>query len=280
MTPPFSPPQWNNSAHVLAGADSCGAKCLESCNGTFVSPMENCTLESPESHVFREENSNDIKGAEDCRTVMGQVNGAKMDDLSSNMSDNYDKMADKDISTLLCMDEILDSAVSLRVNSGQADKCYSTKFEADSVDTKHGGNTVLEERTHGEKSFENDSIPISKKEESPESSITNNSNRLHKKPAESLVDSEETKTIFADAGLNSVAKSSSESKLISGNEDASASFKTVCQRKPRKKKQKEVVTGKPQFHHPPKSIFKPTLEVRNCSNVASRRLENYPLEGF
>ena len=263
MTPPFSPPQWNNSANVLAGADSCGAKCLEPCNGTCVSPMENCALESPESHVFREENSNDIKGAEDCRTVMGQVNGPIIDDLSSNMSDNYDNIADKDISTLLCMDEILDSAVSLRVNSGQADKCYSTKFEAGSVDTEHGDNTVLEERTHGIKSFENDSIPISKKEKSPESSIANNSNRLHKKPAESLVDCEKTKTIFADAGLNSVAKSSSESKIISGNEDASASFKTVCQRKPRKNKQKEVVTGKPQFHHPPKSIFKPTLEVRN-----------------
>lgn len=260
MTPPFSPPHWNN---VPEGADSCCAKCLEPCNGNYVSPMEKYTLKSPENLVSREENDSDVKGVVDCTSVSGQVNGANMDDSLLN-SCNYGNITEKDISTLLCTDEILDSAASFCVNSGQADTCYSTKFEARSVDTKHGVNTVLEEGTHGVESFGDDSIVITREEKSPESSVTNDSeqsNKLHKKLVESLVDNLEMKTVFENAGLNSVAESSSASELISGNGDASASSKTVCQRKGRKNKQKEVVTGKPQFHHPPKSIFKPTLEA-------------------
>lgn len=36
----------------------------------------------------------------------------------------------------------------------------------------------------------------------------------------------------------------------------------VCERKPRKKKQKEMIAGKPQFHPPPKAIFKPAVQVK------------------
>lgn len=265
MTTPFTPPRWNTGASVPEGPNSCGADCLEPCDRTCGSSTEKCALNSRENLVFPRGNDNDFKGPVDCNCV----NGANTDDLSLS-SKNCDNFGGENLSTFQCTaGEILNSVASSDANSGEADECDSMKIEARKIKAKHGDTTnivCVERRTRDVTSSEVGAINITNEENSPESNHTNDDdsslNRLHEEPV-SPVDIEASERISINDDPNSVANCSSENKGISGDGNALASSEIVCRRKPRKNKEKEAASGKPQFHHPPKNIFKPTSEVRN-----------------
>lgn len=276
MTAPFTPPRWNTGASVPEGPNSCGAGWLEPCDRTCSSSMEKCTLNSRENLVSPRGNDNDVKGPVDCNCV----NGANTDDLSLS-SKNSDNFGGENLSTFQCTaGEILNSVASWDANSGEADVCDSMKIETGKVKAKHRDTTnivCVERRTRDINSSEVGAIDKSNEEISPESHLTNDDdsslNRLHEDPL-SPVDNEASKRISINDDPNSVTNCSSENKGISGDGNALANSETVCRRKPRKNKEKEAASGKPQFHHPPKNIFKPTSEVRNYLTLLNRRYKN------
>lgn len=265
MTAPFTPPQWKTGTHVSEGTNLSGAAYMDPCDRTCISTNKKCS--SNLTDYFKGNEHDAVRSVVDCScNVDGQIGVTNSDDLTFN-GEKCDNCGDRDLSTPQALGNIINLVTNRDANSLETDKCNSAEFEADNADIRHRESVVsVERRTCGISSVETGSCDFSKKEKSIIENFTTNdeplSNEFNKEPASSG-DIEATRRAWDSADPSSITNTSSEDKMISGDSDTIADSETVCRRKPRKKKPSEMASaGKPQFHHPPKSIFKPTVQVR------------------
>lgn len=237
ITVPFTPPQWKTGTSVSEGYQSTKAK---------------CSLKSTETSATSREDEN-LTVDSSC-VVNGQIYTSGDVPCNNAKCHNYEK---RDLSTFPDLRTGNVVMTNGDVMSLKAGKYYLGNSEAENADIRHTDNRVCVERTLETSSVETGSCDLTSEEKGFENDfgkfIESSSNDFDKDPASSIFDR------TSSTGLNVITNSSSENKMISEN---NANSENVCRRKPRRNKQKEVTTGKPQFHHPPKNIFKPTVQVR------------------
>lgn len=261
ITVPFTPPQWKAGANVSEGSNLNGAGCLEPCDETCINAEAKCSSKARDKSATSTENENKLV-VDSSYIVNGQICGTNTSDFPFN-NEKCENYGNRDISTFPNpgMGKIVNSMTNGDTISLEAGKYYPANSEAENDDAIHEQNCVCVERTLEISLVETGSCDFTKEENSLENDVTkyieSSSNDFDKEPASSTSDREST------AGLNAITNSSSENKMISEKSNAITDSENVCRRKPRKNKQNEVITGKPQFHHPPKNIFKPTVQVRD-----------------
>ena len=237
ITVPFTPPQWKTGTSVSEGYQSTKAK---------------CSLKSTETSATSKEDEN-LPVDSSC-VVDGQIYTSGDVPCNNAKCHNYEK---RDLSTFPDLGTGNVVMTNGDVMSLKAGKYYLGNSEAENADIRHADNRVCVERTLQISSVETGSCDLTSEEKGFENVfgkfIESSSNDFDKDPASSIFDRTST------TGLNVITNSSSENKMISEN---NANSENVCRRKPGRNKQKEVTTGRPQFHHPPKNIFKPTVQVR------------------
>ena len=249
ITVPFTPPQWKAGTTISEGTYLNRAGCLEPCNETCISTEAKCSLKSREKNNLVVDSS--------C-VINGQAYDSNTGDLPFD-DEKYDNYENRDLSTFpdLGMENVVNLMRDGDAISLGADKYYPANSE--SADARHEENRVSVERTLEMSSLETGSCEFTKNGNALENDaakhIESSSNDVVKDPASTFDGASTT-------GLNAITNFSSENRMISENNDAIANAQNVCRRKPRKRKQNEVTSGKPQFHHPPKNIFKPTVQVR------------------
>lgn len=260
ITPPFTPPQWKADTSILEGTNLNRTGCLKPCDEICLSTKEKCSLKSAYKSATSRENVNNLVVDSNC-VVNGQIHDSYTGDVHFN-NEKCDNYRNRDLSTFpdLGMANVVNLMTNGDAISLEAGKYYPANSEAENTDARQGENRVCVERALEISSVETGSCEFTKEENALENSaakyIESSSNDFDKCPVSSTFDGART------TGLNAITNSSSENKMISENNDAVANSENVCRRKPRKSKQNEVTTGKPQFHHPPKNIFKPTVQVR------------------
>ena len=261
ITVPFTPPQWETDTSVSKRTNLNGAGFLKPCDQTCINTEAKCSSKSRDKSDISRGNENNLVVDSSC-VVNGQIYDTNTCDFPFN-NEKCDNYGSRDLSTFPSpgMGKVVKSMTNGDAISLDAGKYCPPNSEAENADAIHEENRVCVERTLEISSVEAGSCGYTKEEKLLENDVTiyieSSSNDFDKEPASSTFDRVST------AGLNAVTNSSSENKMISENNDAIADSENVCRRKPRKSKQNEVTTGKPQFHHPPKNIFKPTVQVRN-----------------
>lgn len=256
---PFTPPQWKADTIISEGTTLNRTGCLEPCDETCFSTKSKCSLKSRDKSATSKENVNNLVVDSSC-VVNGQMHNSNTCDvpLKNEKCDNY---GNKDLSTF---PDLSMGNVNLMTNgdaiSLDAGKYYLSNSEAENADARHGENHVCDERALEISSVETGSGEFAKEENALENFAAKYTDSSSNDFDDGLLSTTFDGVNTAD--LNAITTFSSESMVISGNNDAIANSGNVCRRKPRKSKQNEVTTGKPQFHHPPKSIFKPTVQVR------------------
>jgi len=243
ITVPFTPPQWRTGTSVSGET---------TCDGIRTSTKAKCSLKSTEKSATFKENENLV--VDSSCVVNGQIYSSGDVPCNNAECHNYEK---RDLSTFPDLGTGNVVMANGDVMSLKAGKYYLGNSEAENADVRHANNRVCVERTLEISSVETGSCDFTCEEKALENDvgkyIESSSNDFDKDPASSIFDRTST------TALNVITNSSSENKMISEN---NANSENVCRRKPRRNKQKEVTTGKPQFHHPPKNIFKPTVQVR------------------
>ena len=236
ITVPFTPPQWKTGTSVSEG---------------YQSTKANCSLKSTETSATCKENENLV--VDSSCVVNGPIYSSGDVPCNNAKCHSYEK---RDLSTFPDLSTGNVVMTNGNVISLKAAKCCENS-EAENADMRHADNRVCAEKTLEISSVETGSCDFTNEENALENDVAKyiecSSNDFDKDPASSIFDRTNT------TGLNVITNSSSENKMISEN---NANSENVCRRKPRRNKQKEVTTGKPQFHHPPKNIFKPTVQVR------------------
>ena len=256
ITVPFTPPQWKADTNISEGTNLNRTGCLEPCDEISLNTTSKCSLKSRDKSATSRENVNNLVVESSC-VVDGQIYGSNTGDVSfsNKKCDNY---GNKQLSKFpdLGMENVVNLMTNGHTISLNTVKYNPANSEAENANAKHGENCIFVERALEISSVENDSCGFTK-EENAESS----SNGFDKDSASSAIDGART------TGPNVITPNSTENKVISENKDAVADSGNVCRRKPRKSKKSEVTTGQPQFHHPPKNIFKPTVQVREYETL-------------
>lgn len=260
VTVPFTPPQWKADSSLSEGTCLNKAGCLEPCDEICISTETKCSSKVRDKSATSRENVNKLVVDSSC-VANGQIYDSNTGDtpLSSEKCDNY---GNRDVKTI---PDLGMGNINLATNRDaillEAGKYYLPNSGTENADATQGGNRLCvdTERTPDKSSAETGSFEFTQDENALENGdakyIESSSNDFVKDSASSTFDGVST------IGLNAITNSS-ENKEISENNDAVADSENVCRRKPRKRKQNEVMNGKPQFHHPPKNIFKPTVQVR------------------
>ena len=140
------------------------------------------------------------------------------------------------------------------------------RFNAENMDTELASEDLLSRKRNQGKVF--DETRILNFPEQGEKTITSafvseTSLNGPENDCGSLIDSETKSEISNSFDQKLNLNTSSRERIVPSSEGSEAITisEAVCRRKPRKKKQNEVTSGKPKFHHPPKSIFKPATQV-------------------
>lgn len=245
ITVPFTPPEWMTGTSVSEGTN---------CDGICTSNKEKCSLKSAETSATSKENENLV--VDSSCVVNGPIYSSGDVPCNNAKCHSYEK---RDLSTFPDLGTGSVVMTNGDVMSLKAGKYYLGNSEAENADIRHADNrAVCVERTLEISSVETGSCDFTNEENALENDvakyIVSSSSDFDNDPTSSVFDRTST------AGLNVITNSSSENKMISENNAANS--ENVCRRKLRKNKQYEVTTGKPQFHHPPKNIFKPTVQVR------------------
>lgn len=262
MTVPFTPPQWTTDTSVSEGTNSIGAGCLKPCDRTCISTEEKGFSKLIDNSAISRENGNDL-GVDSSYVVSGTNCG----DFSFN-GQKCENCEDRDLSTFQRPGtaKVVNSVTNSDAKSLEAVKCMSpAKFDAENMDGYlENGDYVG--RTLETSTTKTDSYDLTNEEKLFKNDVMIDGDSLSSKfgtEPSSTLDNEAVKIASNSTGsMSSITNASSESEVISESSDDIADSQTVCRRKPRKNKQNEVASGKPQFHHPPKNIFKPTVQVR------------------
>ncbi|CAH3196907.1 unnamed protein product [Porites evermanni] len=254
---PFTPLQWKNGLCVPQGAHSTGAHYMES----SVAPIEKCT-------TLRENTEErDLNGVTNCGCIAKREIGNNIAGISISSVDKCNNDAER-LRDLPDSAEIKENQTTLvhvcnRSLEGAGDK---PRFNAEDMDTELAGEDLLSRRRNHGKVF--DETRILNCPEQGENTITSalvseTSLNGPKNDCGSLIDSETSEISNSfDQKLN-LNTSSSRERIVPSSEGSETITisEAVCRRKPRKKKQNEVTSGKPKFHHPPKTIFKPATQA-------------------
>ena len=273
VTVPFTPPQWKAGTSLSEGTCSNKAGCLEPCVEICISTETKCSSKGRDKSATSRENVNSLVVDSNC-VVNGQIYDSNTGDAPFN-NEKCDNYGNRDLSTF---PDLGMGNVNLMTNGDavflEAGKYYLANSETENADATQGGNRLCvdSERTPEKSSGETGAFEFTQDENALGNDdakyIESLSNDFDKDSALSTFDGAST------TGLNAITNSSSENKEISENNDAVTDSGNVCRRKPRKRKQNEVTTGKPQFHHPPKNIFKPTVQVREYLTYQFRHVSN------
>ena len=279
MTAPFRPLQWKNNSPFSEGTNLTGAGYMEPSDVTSVSPTEKCSSNLSEKAMASRRN---VKGSEavskitDCSCVVnGQIGDRNVSDFISN-AEKCDKCQGRDLSATQGINKT--PLPNTAVKSLGDDKCSSANLDADNVDGRHRNEEPWNKGSpDGIFLEETDVCGFSGDEKEIKTRITVgeefSSNGHHMEPS-SPVDNETAGKSSKTVDRSSSTSTSPEEMAVAGDSDSVTNSEAACKRKPRTKKKNEVNPGKPQFHHPPKSIFKPTVQVRKpclkCYNVILR----------
>ena len=253
---PFTPLQWKNGLCVPQGAHLTGAHYMES----SVAPIEKCT-------TLRENTEErDLNGVTNCGCITKSETGNNVAGISiSNVdkcNNDAERLRDLPDSADLKENETTLANVCNRSLEGAGNK---PRFNAENMDTELAGEDLLSRKRNHGNGFDETRIlnfPEQGKETITSAFVSETSLNGPKNDYGSLIDSETSEIPNSfDQKLN--LNTSSKERIVPSSEGSEAMTisEAVCRRKPRKKKQSEVTSGKPKFHHPPKSIFKPVTQV-------------------
>lgn len=274
ITVPFTPPQCKAETSLSEGTYLNKASSLERCDEICIRTETKCSSKGRDKSATSRENINNLALDSSC-VVNGQIYDSNTGDAPFN-NEKCDNDGKRDLSPF--RDLGMENVVGLMTNGDaiflEAGKHYLENSETENADATQGDNRLCvdTERTVEKSSAETSAFEFTQDENALENDdakyIESSSHDFDKESASSTFDGVST------TGLNAITNSSFENKEISENNDVVAESENVCRRKPRKRKQNEVTTGKPQFHHPPKNIFKPTVQVRACLTYQFRHVAN------
>ena len=257
---PFTPLQWKNGLCVPQGAHLTGAHYMESSDRTSVGPIEKRT-------TLRENTEErDLNGVTNCDCIAENAISKNIAEISISSGDKCKNDAER-------LGDLPDSADLKENQTTMANVCKRSlegagnkpRFNAENMDTELAGEDLLSRKRNHGKVF--DETRILNFPEQGEKTITSafvseTSLNGPKNDCGSLIDSEKSEIPNSfDQKLTLNTSSSRERIVPSEGRESITISDAVCRRKPRKKKQNEVTSGKPKFHHPPKSIFKPATQV-------------------
>ena len=257
---PFTPLQWKNGLCVPQGVHLTGAHYMESSDRTSVAPIEKCT-------TLRENTEErDLNGVTNCGCIAKSEIGINIAGVSISSGDKCNNDAERlrDLPDSVDLKKNQTTLVNVcnRSLEGAGDK---PSFNAENMDTELAGEGLLSRRRNHGKVF--DETRLLNFPEQGEKTITSafvseTSLNGPKNDCGSLIDSEKSEIPNSfDQKLTLNTSSSMERIVPSEGRESITISEAVCRRKPRKKKQNEVTSGKPKFHHPPKSIFKLATQV-------------------
>lgn len=257
---PFAPLQWKNGLCVPQAAHLIGTHYMESSDRTSVAPIEKCT-------TLRENTEErDLNGVTNCGCITKSETGNNVAGISiSNVdkcNNDAERLRDLPDSADLKENETTLANVCNRSLEGAGNK---PRFNAENMDTELAGEDLLSRKRNHGNGFDETRIlnfPEQGKETITSAFVSETSLNGPKNDYGSLIDSETSEIPNSfDQKLN--LNTSSKERIVPSSEGSEAMTisEAVCRRKPRKKKQSEVTSGKPKFHHPPKSIFKPVTQV-------------------
>ena len=257
---PFTPLQWKNGLCVPQGAHLTGAHYMESSDRTSVAPIEKCT-------TLRENTEErGLIGVTNCGCIAKSEIGNNIAGISISSGDKCKNDAERprDLPYSVDLKENQTTLVNVcnRSLEGAGDK---PRFNGENMDTELASEDLLSRKRNHGKVF--DETRILNFPEQGEKTITSafvseTSLNGPKNYCGSLIDSEKSEIPNSfDQKLTLNTSPSMERIVPSEGRESITISEAVCRRKPRKKKQNEVTSGKPKFHHPPKSIFKPATQV-------------------
>ena len=258
---PFSPLQWKNGLCVPQGAHLTGAHYMESSDRTSVGPIEKCA-------TLRENTEErDLNGMTNCGCIAENAISKNIAEISISSGDKCNNDAERlrDLPDSADLKENQTTLVNVcnRSLEGAGNK---PRFNAENMDTELASEDLLSRRRNHGKFF--DETRLLNFPEQGEKTITSafvseTSLNGPENDCGSLIDSETKNEISNSFDPKLNVNTSSRETIVPSSEGSEAITisEAVCRRKPRKKKQNEVISGKPKFHHPPKSIFKPATQV-------------------
>ena len=258
---PFTPLQWKNGLCVPQGAHLTGAHYMESSDRTSVAPIEKCT-------TLRENTEErDLNGVTNCGCIAKSEIGNSIAGISISSVDkcinDAERIRDLPDSADLKENQTTLVNVCIRSLEGAGDK---PRLNAENMDTELAGEGLLSRRRNHRKVFDETRIlnfPEQGEKTIASAFVSETSLNGPKNDCSSLIDSETKSEISNSFDQKLNLKTSSRERIVPSSEGSEAITisEAVCRRKPRRKKQNEVTSGKPKFHHPPKSIFKPATQV-------------------
>ena len=247
---PFSPLQWKNGLCVPQGAHLTGAHYMESSDRTSVGPIEKCA-------TLRENTEErDLNGMTNRGCIAENAISKNIAEISISSGDKCKYYAER----------LRDLPGSVDLKENQTTLVNVCNRSLEGAGDKPSEDLLSRKRNHGKVFDETRILNFPEQGEKTITSAFVSETSLNgpENDCGSLIDSETKSEISNsfDQKLN-LNTSSSRERIVPSSEGSEAVTisEAVCRRKPRKKKQNEVTSGKPKFHHPPKSIFKPATQV-------------------
>ena len=234
---------------------------MESSDRTSVAPIEKCA-------TLRENTEErDLNGMTNCGCIAENAISKNIAEISICSGDKCKNDAERlrDLPDSADLKENQTTLVNVCIRSleGAGDK---PRFNAENMDTELASEDLLSrKRNHGKVFDETRLLNFPEQEEKTITSAFVSETSLNgpENDCGSLIDSETKNEISNSFDQKLDVNTSSRERIVPPSEGSEAITisEAVCRRKPRKKKQNEVTSGKPKFHHPPKSIFKPATQV-------------------
>ena len=266
MTPPFTPLQWKNGSPVSEGTKSTGAEYMEPSDRTstssaqkgssFLSELKATTSQGD----MKPENEVDDKMTDSGGVVNGQIGNENFensicDDEKCGECEGRDLCASQGM-TRHKKPLLNDVTKSTAAANGQLS---AVSVRTENMELKLDSEPRTENGHDGKHFAETGACGFSGSEKEEKTSC-NDDNADCSFPVDNGAPTRESKT-FGPA--SNQGTSWEEVAVITDSDSLTqADPMIVCQKKPRKNTENEVIPGKPQFHHPPKRIFKPATQVR------------------
>ena len=263
MTPPFTPLQWKNGSSTPEGTKSIGAEYMEPCDRTSTRSSQKGSSFLSEKATTSQGNmkpGNEIDNKmTDCSDFDNGQNGNENVEDSISKDEKCDECQGRDLSASQGRSRNHKPLLNDDTKSLGNGKCSAVNMKTENMELKLKDSEQWTEKGYDGKHFAVKGAYGFSGSENDENTSRNEDNTGCSFAVDNEARSRELKTF--DAASNQ-GTSSEEEAVIRNSDSNTAAPTVVCQKKPRNKKQNDVIPGKPQFHHPPKSIFKPTTQVR------------------
>ena len=264
MTPPFTPLQWKNGSPVSEGAKSTGAEYMEPSDRTSTrSAQKGSSFLSEKATTSQDNmkprNENDRKMLDCSDVVNGEIGNENFED-SIYDDEKCDECEERDLSASQGRYRNQKPLLKDDTKSLGNGKCSAVNMKTENMGLKLKDAEQRTEKGHDGKHFAETGVCGFSGSKKDEKTSRNEDNTGYSFPVDKEVPPTRESKTFDQA--SNQGTSSEEEAVIRDSNSLTAGPTVVCQRKPRNKKQNDVIPGKPQFYHPPKSIFKPSTQVR------------------